>query len=351
MKLILTAKNSTATGVDHIDNTTLKLVAKEIAPALTKIINLSFKTSTFPKIYKQSKIIPLLKPDKPALECASYRPVNQLVSISKMVEREAFGQLVIYLEENKLFHPNQHGGRKGHSTATALIQMHDQWIEDMEAGKIIGVTLYDQSAAFDVCSHSILIEKLKILGLEETALEWMTNYLSGRNQSVLVDGYLSAPIDLPPCSVVQGGVGSGILYLCFTVDLPDTTHNHPVDNKEPEVHCEEDGDMVTFVDDATHYVADEDAEKVTKKISEKFLDIEKYMNEIKLVINGDKSHLVVLSKKNKSGEASKVILKAGRDTIEQSTSEKLLGAVIDSSGNFKEMIRDGKKSVVKQVTT
>ena len=213
MKLILSSKNSTATGVDHIDNRTLKLVAKEIAPAITKIINLSFRTSTFPKIYKQSKIIPLLKPEKPAIECSSYRPVNQLVSLSKMVEREAFGQLVSYLEENKLFHPNQHGGRKGHSTATALIQMHDQWIEDMEAGKIIGVTFYDQSAAFDVCSHSILIEKLKLLGLEETSLDWMKNYLSDRSQSVLVDGYLSAPIDLPPCSVVQEEVGSRILYL------------------------------------------------------------------------------------------------------------------------------------------
>ena len=83
------------------------------------------------------------------------------------------------MEENHIFHPNQHGGRKGHSTATALIQMHDQWIEDMEAGKIIGVTMYDQSAAFDVCDHRILVEKLKLLGLEETAVEWMQSYLSG----------------------------------------------------------------------------------------------------------------------------------------------------------------------------
>ena len=72
MKLILSFKNSSATGIDYIDNRTIKLVAKEIAPAIMKIINLSITTSKFPKIYKQSKIIPLLKPDKPALECKSY---------------------------------------------------------------------------------------------------------------------------------------------------------------------------------------------------------------------------------------------------------------------------------------
>ena len=43
---------TTATGVDFIDNRTLKLVATEITPALTHIINLSISNSTFPAIYK-----------------------------------------------------------------------------------------------------------------------------------------------------------------------------------------------------------------------------------------------------------------------------------------------------------
>ena len=88
--------------------------------------------------------------------------------------------------------------------------------------------MYDQSAAFDVCDHEILTEKLKILGLDEKSIEWMQSYLSDRSQSVMVDGHLSSEVDLPPCSVVQGGVESGILYLCFTIDLPDITHDHSV---------------------------------------------------------------------------------------------------------------------------
>ena len=35
----MSMKNSRATGVDNIDNTTITLVAKEIAHAITKIIN------------------------------------------------------------------------------------------------------------------------------------------------------------------------------------------------------------------------------------------------------------------------------------------------------------------------
>ena len=121
LKIINSLNNSSSTGVDYIDTSTIKLVRNEILPAVTKIINLSIETSVFPNIYKHSKIIPLKK--KPSLSdmgCSSYRPVNLLPIPGKIVEKAVFNQLVKYLEDNKLLHPNHHGGRKGHSTTTAL---------------------------------------------------------------------------------------------------------------------------------------------------------------------------------------------------------------------------------------
>ena len=194
-------KGTTATGVDYIDNSTLQLVAVEITPALTHIINLS-STSTFPTIYKWSKVTPLLKKSSlDSILSSLYRPVNQLVSISKILECCLFGQLVEYLEEKSLLHPNQHGGRAGHSTTTTLIQMHDQWMEDLEENKVVAVTLVDQSAAFDVCDHKIILEKLKVLGI--CNVDWVASYLSGRSQSTSIGASLSAPIILPATS--QGG--------------------------------------------------------------------------------------------------------------------------------------------------
>ena len=131
-----------------------------------KIRNLSIQTSTFQDIYKQSKIIPLKKkPGLNDLEYASYRSVNLLPIPGKVIEKVIFNQLVQYLETNKLLHPNHHGGRKGHSTTTALIQMYNNWVERMEEGKLVGVLMIDQSAAFDLCDHVILVEKMKLLGI------------------------------------------------------------------------------------------------------------------------------------------------------------------------------------------
>ena len=188
---------TTATGVDNIDNQTIKLVAREITPALTHIINLSISTSTFPAIYKWSKVTPLLKNSSlDSILPASYRPVNQLVGLSKIVERCVFGQLVEYLEHNSLLHPNQHGGRSSHSTITTLIQLHSQWMEDLEDGKTVAVLLVDQSAAFDVCNHQIIKSKLELLGLK--SVDWVSSYLEGRTQSTSIGAALSAPLKPAP---------------------------------------------------------------------------------------------------------------------------------------------------------
>ena len=267
-----------------------------------------------------------------------------------------FGQLVEYLEGNCLLHPNQHGGRAGHSTTTTLIQMHQQWMEDLEDEKTVAVRLVDQSAAFDVCNHQIIKSKLSLLGLN--SVDWVASYLEGRTQSTAIGAVLSAPLSLPPASVVQGGVGSGILYNVMTCDLPDIVHTaHPVSYKDTSHHCKEDGDMVTFVDDATTYYGHRDPAKVTQVINKSFSAIESYMHANKLKVNSDKTHLLVVTK-SRGGEVqgrlakerrAAVTLTAGGELIKQSDSEVLLGATIHHSGTWTVMIRDGKTSLLSQL--
>ena len=111
------------------------------------------------------RFIPLLKSSEcDKLQPKSYRPVALLPVLSKILEKVVFGQLVGYMENNNLVHPNLHGSRPGHSTATALTQLYDNWVEQIEKGKMVGVLLCDQSAAFDLCDHYLLKEKTQVNG-------------------------------------------------------------------------------------------------------------------------------------------------------------------------------------------
>ena len=238
LKVIQGLRNSSATGADYIDTRTVKVAAKQIAPALTHIINLSISTSTFPSLWKYAKVVPLLKsPTADTLLPKSYRPVALLPILSKVLEKIVFSQFVEYLEENNLIHPNLHGSRAAHSTSTALIQLYDKWADDTENDKMVGVLICDQSAAFDLCDHYIMVEKLKLMGMEDTAAAWIWSYLSGRRQSCFVDGQMSSPLDLLSCGVPQGSIGGPLLWLCFTCDQPDGVHEHKVDGQNLHRGC------------------------------------------------------------------------------------------------------------------
>ena len=86
--------------------------------------------------------------------------LHLLPVMSKILEKVIFKQLVEYMKEESLVHPNLHGSRSGLSTATAYIQLYDNWAEEVEKGNMVDVLLCDQSTAFDLCDHYLSKEKL-----------------------------------------------------------------------------------------------------------------------------------------------------------------------------------------------
>ena len=292
------------------------------------------------------------------------------------MEKVVFGQLVAYLEANNLIHPNLHGSRSGHNTSTALIQLYDKWVQEVEDGKMVGVLLCDQSAAFDLCDHYLLVEKLKLMGLEDEAASWIWSYLSGRKQSCYVDGHLSAPKNLFSCGVPQGSIGGPLLWLCFTCDQPDVTHDHPVQGEDLHRGCgqvqvqgpnqaqavqtgsvqgvSEGGDcgeLVGYVDDGAYSFAHKDPEVLSQVLTRKYGMLEEWMNSNKLVVNPDKTHLMVMGTRRMAAGRRNVTMQAGEFTIKPTVTEKLLGGHIHQSLEWNTHLSEHESSMVRQLTS
>ena len=62
----------------------------------------------------------------------------------------------------------------------------------MDEGKPVVVAYLDFSKAFDMVSHSILLEKLAAHGLDRYTLSWVKNWLDGWAQRVVVNGVKSS---------------------------------------------------------------------------------------------------------------------------------------------------------------
>ena len=61
----------------------------------------------------------------------SYRPLNNLNIVEKIIEEHLKIQLTHYLNINNIIIPNHHGSKRKHSTTTAITQiyttLHQNW--------------------------------------------------------------------------------------------------------------------------------------------------------------------------------------------------------------------------------
>ena len=91
-KLIL---NNKSCHLDPVPTYIMKDCLDVLLPSLTKMVNLSMTSSTFPSAWKKASVTPLLK--KASLEVEemkNYRPVSNLPYISKIVEKTVLKKLI-----------------------------------------------------------------------------------------------------------------------------------------------------------------------------------------------------------------------------------------------------------------
>ena len=352
-KVISNLKNSKSSGLDNIDTYILKLIKPSIVPAVTHIVNLSIQTSTFPSKWKYSKIIPLHKKDDP-LSPKNYRPVALIPVVSKVLERVIFLQMVKYMERNSLFHPNHHGYRTGHNTCTALIQLYDSWVEALEREEVSGVMMVDLSAAFDCVDHPLLLEKLKLLGFDEKCINWCKSFLQSRYQCVYIEGaqseFLSVDVGVPQRSIL-----GPLFYILYTNDLPEVIHEDECDLSKLNINkfntmCPHCGGLVAFADDSTVTVTDRRTDRLTGKLTEKYLAVSDYFAANKLKVNDEKTHLVIMTSSRKREFLNNdVSINTPSEVIKPSVSERLLGIDIHEDMKWQEYLLYSESSLLRSL--
>ena len=327
VKLIDRLKCNVAVGCDNINVRLVKDSKHTIAKLLKQLVNISFKTSTFPDSMKKAIVRAIHKKGETE-QPGNYRPLSILPIISKIFERSAVNQLVQYLEENKLLNNVQHAYRRGHSTVTCLTEIVNFIYQENDKGNIVGIASLDLSKAFDSINHGLLLQKLEKLGLGEKSLSWCQSYLTNRKQQTKFADFIST-VETVTSGVPQGSILGPILFICFVNDLPEIFKN-----------CK----IMSYADDTQILVSAKSTDKIKTKIETLIKQAQQWYTKNSLLNNASKTEIITISQRKIDAVFEVNITENGKPVkLTPKTSIKVLGVHIDKDLNWNKQVNEVNK--------
>ena len=156
----------------------------------TLLFRTSYKSCKTPSVWKSAWITPVPKKDNKC-DAANYRPVSLTCVACKLLEHILCSQIRTHLDKHKALYPGQHGFRKKLSCESQLVATTHDLLKRLDRFEQVDIAILDFSKAFDVVPHQRLLYKLGLYGLEGECLNWISEFLSCRTQSVIVDAVSS----------------------------------------------------------------------------------------------------------------------------------------------------------------
>jgi hypothetical protein len=311
--------------LDYIHTSVLKSCSVVFAPLIAHLANLSFSEGCFPIHFKLAQVTPLLK--KAGLDesdPSNYRPISNLNTIGKIIERLFLARLMPHVAASNHFSPMQSAYRKLHSTETALLKIMDDLYRIVDRKKSAVLIGLDLSAAFDTIDHGILAQRLKLrFGVSGVALEWITSYLKERSQYVMIGDEKSA-ITSCEVGVPQGSVLGPFLFSAYVSPISDVISAFGVQFHQ----YADDTQLYTAVSADDNDTCLRSLELCSKAVRDWFL-------QNGMLLNPDKSEVLLVAGRRQAQKfaGGTGVSVAGSD-ITFAVQLKSLGVIIDQSLSF-----------------
>ena len=112
---------------------------------------------------------------------------NLHIYIVKPLEKHINEHVMKHFLVNDLFYQKQSGFRPNHSCHTALTELIDTWLSEININKLCGALFIDFAKAFDVINHDLLLRKLTLYCLSANTLSLICSFFNSRLQKVSLE--------------------------------------------------------------------------------------------------------------------------------------------------------------------
>lgn len=169
---------SIAAGQDGILSRFVRPCCSSFINPLFIVLNLSISSNVFPCMWKNGIVI-LIHKDGDKNNIRNYHPITLSNIFSRFFESILVD--ILFNSVSNVIIDEQHGFVKGCSVITNLCVFTDYLFNGVQSGSQIETICTDFFKAFDRINHKILQEKLFLLQISHSLIQWLNSYLTNRS--------------------------------------------------------------------------------------------------------------------------------------------------------------------------
>ena len=289
----------------------------------TTIYNGCLERGCFPRIWKKSNIIPVIKPGKEDEEnVEKFRPISLINIQAKVLEKLLINRIMFHMHSNNLLSNRQYGFTPQTSTVDALMLLKQHVQESITNKQCVVLISLDVKGAFDAAWWPSILKTLKDLKCPANLYNLSKSYLSERIATLSANNIAIQRSTSKGCP--QGScIGPGFWNLQYDslLKLPYTKHT----------------EVIAFADDFMMIIRGSNLTEIEHYANIEMLKVTNWAQQNKITFNDRKSKLLLITRKNQNSERGLTVYLNNRK-LDQTKQMKYLGVTIDSKFSFNQHI-------------
>lgn len=277
--------NGSSPGPDKIHYDMLKQLDSSGKALILKFFNKMWNEKSFPKNWRSSFLIPIVKKGKDPKKAENYRPISLTNCMCKLFEKIVNKRLIWILEEKGIIDNRQSAYRKMRSPPDNLVFLESEMGEAV-ADKQYGLSVFgDISKAYDRVWRRGLIEKLIKIGLKGKIISFINNFVQDRSFQTLI-GNTTSSVKSFENGICQGSILSVTLFLVAINSIAEKV-------KDPVKIC-------IFADDVVLFMRSKSLKTLQKKMQETLDKLEVWTHKTGFTFSLTKTKAMIFTRKRKN---------------------------------------------------
>ncbi len=320
-------RNHRALGPDgfSLDHVRILRYDEKTCRALANFMNLCVAEASIPDEWGRAFLFILYKGTGPKDNANNFRGITLKSQLLKLLESLMCDRLRIWAELKQLLPREQLAYRPGHNGVDHLYSLSLLKEHAKSHGQRLHAAFIDLRKAFPSVNRQRLLDKLALLGVSDNFLRMLTRLYTGDSFSILLDGVSSVRTFQVNTGVHEGSPLSPLLFILFIAQLAEFLQTHAIAHgyridASNVILC------LLYADDVLLISPTREGLQELIRLTCQFF------NDLGLVVNPDKSDIVIFSPGYRFGTTDFDVAGLTKEDIREA---KYLGLIFSHNGSWK----------------